>query len=165
MTSLSDAIKGVPGQPASVRVGRVVTARPLSVDVQGTVFDDVGVIGSYVPLAGDVVALVGQCSNAGSDPASWMVVGTLGAPTAQAGNVTISFVSLAAFTTNVTFPSAFARQPSVSTNINSGVGATANWQSRAFAVTTTGFTMFVFSTVASTWTNIDVQWQAQVQTT
>jgi hypothetical protein len=51
----------------------------------------------------------------------------------------------------------------VSTNINNATASTAGWQSRAFGVTTSGFTLFVFG-ASSTWTNIDVQWQAQIQT-
>lgn len=163
MASLIQQIASAPGQPASVRIGTVVSVNPVTVTVQGATFTDLGTIAAYYPQVGDVVALLGQSNASGSDPTSWLVMGGLGAPTAQAGSESISFVTLTSFTTPVVFDREFSRQPSVSTNINNGTGATAGWQSRAFGVTTTGFTLFVFG-ASSTWTNVDVQWQAQIQT-
>lgn len=76
MTSpLPAQIKSTPGSPASVRVGTVVALSPLTVSVQGTVFKDVGWLGSYIPIPGDSVILIGQSSEAGSDPASWVALG------------------------------------------------------------------------------------------
>lgn len=82
----------------------------------------------------------------------------------QTGTQLVSFVALSTFTVAVNFPVAFANVPTVTVNINSGAGVTARWGARAFNVTTTGFTLFVFegdaADPAQTWTNVPVQWQA-----
>jgi H-type lectin domain len=78
----------------------------------------------------------------------------------QNGSVPISFAAVTSFTQAVVFASAFAAAPIVTTNINSGAGAAAQWHSRAINITTTGFTMLVFASAAGTWTNIPVQWSA-----
>ena len=85
----------------------------------------------------------------------------------QAGSVNMSFTALGSSTVAVTFPVAFAVgvTPIVTTNINSGTGATAQWHSRAINITNTGFTMFVFvASGTSTWANIPVQWNAATPT-
>jgi hypothetical protein len=53
-----------------VRIGTVDSTSPLTVSAQGVTFNDVGVLGGYVPVAGDAVLLLGQSSGVGSDPAS-----------------------------------------------------------------------------------------------
>lgn len=165
MATLTQQIASAPGQPASVRIGTVASVNPTSVNIQGAVFTDVGIVAAYYPQVGDVVAVLGQSNASGSDPTSWLILGGLGAPTAQAGSETISFVALTSFTVAVLFDQVFSRLPSVSTNINNGTASTAGWASRAFNVTTAGFTLFVFTVgAASTWTSVDVQWQAQIQT-
>lgn len=163
MATLTQQIASAPGQPSSVRIGTIASVNPTIVSIQGALFTDIGTVAAYYPQVGDVVAVLGQSNASGSDPTSWLVLGGLGAPTAQAGSEAISFVTLTSFTTAVVFDQPFSRQPSVSTNINNGTGSTAGWASRAFGVTTTGFTLFVFG-ASSTWTNVDVQWQAQIQT-
>lgn len=106
---LVQAVQASPSQPATVRIGTVVSVDPLSVSVQGTVFVGVGKIASYsVAAVGDVVALVGQ-SVLTSDAASWLVLGRIDpgssglpeftAPQAKAWNSTL--VSMANTTTTV----------------------------------------------------------------
>lgn len=76
MTSpLPSQIRANPGSPASVRVGTVDSADPLRVSLQGTILDNVGLVGSYAPQTGDPVVLLGQSSAAGPDPASWVALG------------------------------------------------------------------------------------------
>jgi hypothetical protein len=75
MAGLAEAVQGVVGQPASVRVGVVDSTTPLAISAQGVPFDDVGLLGDYAPFVGDSVVLLGQCSGAGSDPASWLALG------------------------------------------------------------------------------------------
>jgi hypothetical protein len=85
----------------------------------------------------------------------------------QAGQELITFVGLTAFTQAVLFPQPYpaGTNLSVHTNINSGVGATANWQSRAINISNTGFTIFVFTAgAASSWTNVGIVWSAFPQT-
>lgn len=77
MASLGEAIQGAVGQPASVRIGQVDSVFPLVISAEGVPFEDVGLLGSYGPALGDVVALVGQSTAAGSDPASWLALGPL----------------------------------------------------------------------------------------
>lgn len=167
MASLTQQIGAAAGQPSSVRIGVISSTGPAVVTVQGQDFNDVGFLEGYVPEFGDTVAVLGQSSAAGSDPASWLCLGKVvsqpAGPVMQAGAVLISFTTQTSFTTAVVFDTPFDSQPSVSVNINSGVGATANWQSRGFNVSTTGFTIFVFGP-SSTWASVDVQWQAQIQT-
>lgn len=71
---LVQAIQASPSQPSTVRIGRVVSVDPLTINVQGTVFVGVGYLDSYVPAVDDVVALLGQ-SAVTSDAASWLCLG------------------------------------------------------------------------------------------
>jgi uncharacterized coiled-coil protein SlyX len=85
----------------------------------------------------------------------------------QSNQVLISFTSQRNFTRSIIFPTPFQTSPTVVTNINSGAGETALWTTRAFAITTSGFSLFGFQTTepavagpADTWANIEVQWIA-----
>ncbi len=75
MTGLADAVQGVAGQPSSVRVGVVESVSPPVITAQGVPFDDVGLLSSFLPLVGNPVVLLGQSSETGSDPASWVALG------------------------------------------------------------------------------------------
>lgn len=78
----------------------------------------------------------------------------------ESGNVSFTFTSQTSQTFVVTFGTPFPSAPNmVDTDINSGSGSTAGWNSRAFNITATGFTLFVFGSV-STWTNVQVLWMA-----
>ncbi len=87
MAGLAEAIQGAVGQPASVRVGTVDSSSPLVISAQGVQFDDVGILGNYAPQTGETVALLGQCSEAGSDPASWLALGSVRPATTPAGEL------------------------------------------------------------------------------
>lgn len=85
MAGLAEAVQGAVGQPASVRIGVVDSVDPVVISAQGVPFDDVGILEGEVPLVGDSVALLGQSSAVGSDPASWLALGavrSVGAPVA-----------------------------------------------------------------------------------
>lgn len=73
---LAPQIRANPGSPASVRVGVVVSTEPAEISLQGTILSDVGIVGSYTPQVGDSVILLGQSSDAGPDPASWVALGS-----------------------------------------------------------------------------------------
>lgn len=62
------------GQPATVRVGTIVSVDPVQVSIQGTVFNDAGFLGDYAPQLGDVVTVLGQ-SAVSADGSSWLVLG------------------------------------------------------------------------------------------
>lgn len=81
MTSpLVPAIQGASGQPATVRVGRIVQTEPtVVVAVQGTEFNNVGWIGAYLPDLGDSVILLGQSPASGPDQGSWVALGATSA--------------------------------------------------------------------------------------
>lgn len=87
---------------------------------------------------------------------------------AQTGIELVSFTSLSSHTRTVTFPVPFASIPVIpAPNIASGAGAAARWGARAFSITTTGFTLFVYTgddtgIAPQTWTNIPVHWIAIV---
>lgn len=72
--SFADRIAKDRGQPATVRVGTVMSVSPLVVSVQGTLFTDAGAVGEVV--VGDVVALLGQ-SAVSADGSSWLVLGNV----------------------------------------------------------------------------------------
>lgn len=90
-------------------------------------------------------------------PSGNFVVGQITAQ--ETGVEAISFTAQTSFTVAVTFATPFATIPRVFTNINSGAGSTAGWNSRAFLITRTGFSLFVFGG-SSTWAGIEVQWLA-----
>lgn len=162
--SLARQITRVAGQPASIRVGTVVAVSPLEVQVQDTVYssESLGVLGSYFPVAGDTVAVIGQSNDESSDPASWLVMGKPSQDTyaIQAGELAVSFGPAAAYTQLVTFARPFQGHPAVSVNIASGAGATAGWIARAISVNASDFTLFLSGGVAATFTAIPVQWIA-----
>lgn len=81
----------------------------------------------------------------------------------QAGRELVSFTSKSSTTQAVTFPIEFDDEPSVTVNIASGAAATAQWFARAITITTTGFTLFLFSgsETAATWSDITVTWIAK----
>lgn len=167
MASLAQQIAAAPGQPSSVRIGVVSSTDPLTIEAQGTVFTDVGVVRGYTPTTGDVVALLGQSSASGSDPASWLCLGAVESAEEsfflghQGGEILMSFVAATSDTQVVVFPQPFdaSTTPNVHVNINSGAGATSQWHARAINISWQGFTMFVFGP-SSTWTNIPVGWSA-----
>lgn len=75
--SQPDAIVDAAGMPATVRVGIVVSTSPLLVSVQGTVFRDLGRIGS-LPAVDDVVLLLGiAVKGSASSGSSWVVLGEI----------------------------------------------------------------------------------------
>lgn len=78
----------------------------------------------------------------------------------ESGAHSFSFVSQTSATAVINFTTAFAVPPQITTNINSGVGATAQWGSRAISISTTGFTLFVFGPSAVTWSGVEVDWAA-----
>jgi hypothetical protein len=169
MPGLAEAVHNAVGQPSSVRIGIIESIEPPVVTAQGIPFDDVGFLDGYVPVVGDSVALLGQCSEAGSDPASWLALGKV-VPSAdvvtpdmaQAGTINMTVTAATSATQGITFAAPYDVAPSVSGNINSGAGSTSGWNARAINVTTTGFTLFIFG-ASSTFT-VPVQWQAQPRT-
>lgn len=84
----------------------------------------------------------------------------------QRGMTTFTFTSVTSSLITVTFPVAYpaGSVPIVTTNINSGVGATAHWDSRAINITNTQFQLFVFTNNSpqdpGTWSSVPVQWTA-----
>lgn len=76
------------------------------------------------------------------------------------GTVNMSFTAVTSSSVAVTFPSPMGSVPKVMTNIDSGAGPAAQWHSRAFNITNTGFTLLVFAAAAGTWSNIPVSWAA-----
>lgn len=101
--SLADQISKDRGQPATVRIGVVTSTLPLIVSVQGTPFEDVGVLDGYIPIVGHVVALLGQ-SAVSADGSSWLALGHLVAGTS--GVLAAVTVASGVDTTNVITTSA-----------------------------------------------------------
>lgn len=76
MAGLAEAVQAAAGQPSSVRVGTVTSVNPVEISANGVAFEDVGVANWYTPRLGDSVILLGQSSGAGTDPASWLAIGS-----------------------------------------------------------------------------------------
>lgn len=120
--------------------------------------------GDAVPVPIGVVSMIGTLTvNArvyvmSVPPSGNFVVGQ--ATAQETGVELVTFAGVASFTTVVTFTTPFVQIPRVFTNINSGVGATAQWHSRAFAITTVGFSLLNFAAAVGTWTAVEVQWLA-----
>lgn len=78
------------------------------------------------------------------------------------GTVLVSFTTLNSSTAAVSFGFTFPAIPTIVTNLDSGAGSTARWETRAISATTTGFTMFVYQSQANTgtWVDIPVSWIA-----
>lgn len=76
--ALAYGVAQAAGQPATVRIGTIIATTPLIIDLDGTALlnESVGCVSSYLPRAGDVVALLGQ-SVAGADSfaSSWTILG------------------------------------------------------------------------------------------
>jgi hypothetical protein len=84
----------------------------------------------------------------------------------QKALVLVSFTSQTSWTQTVNFPEAYPAVPTgVHTEILSGAGPTARWDTRAIGITATGFTLFCYITdlanSAVTWSNVPVYWEAQ----
>lgn len=76
MTGLGGAVRAMVGQPSSVRVGLVEQINPVVITAQGVPFEDVGIPANVVLQVGNPVVLLGQSSQEGSDPASWLALGS-----------------------------------------------------------------------------------------
>jgi hypothetical protein len=152
-----DAIQDAMPPDDNVRIGTVLTRFPTTVDVQGTPVI-CGALASYTPIVGDVVLILRQDS-------TWCILGrttlpdTGLSPQTQAGVVSMTVAAAGSATVAVVFATPFRAIPAVSTNLDDGTGATSGWGSRAFNITTTGFTLFIFGSVSSFTKN--VYWQAQ----
>jgi H-type lectin domain. len=135
----------------TLRPGEVATTIPFTVTLDGDseAIDMTSMIGTNT--TGDRVYCLFV------PPAGNFVIGKVAAQ--EVGEELVSFITQSSFTVTVTFQVPFLVPPVVMTNIDSPSGATAGWHSRAFGVTTTGFTLFLFGG-SSTWTNIEVQWLA-----
>ncbi len=97
-------------------------------------------------------------------PGMIITAGRMAAVDYQSGVVSVSFTSQTSWTESVVFPEAYTAAPVVNTEIASGAGATARWGSRAYNITPTGFTLFLFimdtANSAATWSDIPVSWTA-----
>lgn len=145
-----------------MRIGTIASKSPVTVNVQGTTLPG-NALGSYAPMVGDNVAVLRQDQ-------TWLILGkTTSAkaatpgPVSQAGSIFMSVTAAASATANVAFAWPFTRLPTVVPNINNGGGAVASWNSRAYNVSLTGFTMVIFGP-SSTFANVEVQWLAQEYT-
>lgn len=74
--TLPSAVVTAIGAPATVRVGVVTDDSPLRVNVQGTIYTQLGYIGT-LPSIGDTVALIGQSTTVTGSPSSWLVLGKI----------------------------------------------------------------------------------------
>ena len=155
MTSPSANLQGTYPPDTGLRVGQASIASDgsVSVSVAGKPINT-GFVNPYGFIAGEPVVVF-------RGGASWVALGrSLPQPIAQEiGTESISFTTQTGFTVAVTFSRQFPSSPNVFTNINSGIGATAGWNSRAFGISATGFTLFVFG-ASSTWSGVPVQWFA-----
>jgi hypothetical protein len=142
-----------------VRIGTVQADG--SVLVQGALVR-CGFLGGLALDAGDPVALVRQDK-------TWLCLGKVYADHAtgmeiQTGIQLISFTAVSSAFVDITFARVFSVLPTVTATINNIAGVSNLWFVRAANVSTTGFRMSVSASVANTWTDIPVSWQAIVPT-
>lgn len=142
-----------------VRIGTVQADG--SVLVQGTVVR-CGFLGGLALDTGDPVALIRQDK-------TWLCLGKVydshfTGMEIQTGIEEISFTAVSSSFVDVTFDRPFSVLPTVTATINNISGVSNLWFVRAANVSTTGFRMSVSASVANTWTNIPVSWQAIVPT-
>lgn len=75
--SFSNEIVNKAGQPLTARIGVVVSTSPLIVNVQGSNFDELGLVGT-LPSLNDTVLLLGQSvKGSSSSGSSWVCLGTI----------------------------------------------------------------------------------------
>ncbi|MFW3473668.1 H-type lectin domain-containing protein [Streptomyces microflavus] len=118
---------------------------------------------SYLaPAVGDIIAITQSGGGSWGTWGRWASGPGLPARAFQSGTALLSWTAASAATTTVTFPVAFPSVPRVTTNIASGGGEVARWASRAYNVTTTGFTAYMAAPTAAntTGTNVPLTWIA-----
>lgn len=160
------------GSVIGITSGGLATQSPsISVQSPGNQRSAIKATAAFLNLAGisqdgtaTPFATIGGTDNSNNHyPANLQVLGNIFAVNIDSGTFSTSFAALTSFTVAVPFNHTFSSIPAVSTNINSGSGTTSHWSSRAFSVTTTGFTLFVYSdtgAAAQTWASVPVQWMA-----
>lgn len=75
--SLANEVVNSSGQPVTARIGVVTSTGPLVVDVQGTLFTNLGLVGT-APSVGDTVLLLGQAvKGSNSSGSSWVCLGEI----------------------------------------------------------------------------------------
>lgn len=163
MASITQQIAAAPGQPSSVRIGIILETNPTVISVQGQEFTDVGFLDSYTPTLGDVVALLGQSSQAGTDPTSWLCLGEIVSEPStlriQAGQEFFTFVALTNTFIDVVFATPFIDVPAVTCTIGSNAGVTSSWFVRSGFTSNTGFRLSL-NGPSATWTDVPVFWHA-----
>lgn len=113
----------------------------------GLITSGVGVIDSYLPVAGDIVAVFRQDS-------SWLVLGAIGTsigpqPRAtQTGSVPVSVAAVDSVIIPITFPVAFSAVPIVVANLNTVSGNARAWTTKAISATRTGASLWFESATA-----------------
>lgn len=142
-----------------VRIGIVQTDG--SVQVQGTRVQT-GFLGGIALNPGDSVALIRQDK-------TWLCLGKVyGSHTAsiemQAGEELFTFVGVSSAFVDVIFDRPFSAPPAVTGNIATTAGVANLWFVRCASVTTVGFRLLVSAAAVNTWTDVPVQWQAQMIT-
>lgn len=168
--SVTQQIASASGQPSSVRIGRVDNTNPTVITAQGVVFNDVGFLNSYAnPQFGDVVALLGQSSQAGTDPTSWLCLGKIDEQPSpmqiQAGEELFTFAAATSSFIDVVFATPFAAIPAITCTIANNAGVSNGWTTRAGLPTVNGFRLTVSTLGAAVaWTNIPVHWHAITMT-
>lgn len=80
----------------------------------------------------------------------------------ETNTVSVTFTNQASHTIVLTFATPFSLAPVVTTNIATAAGVASGWISRAFTVTTTGFTLYLANVngVTSSWASVPVDWVA-----
>lgn len=90
---LAMSVTASSGQPATVRVGQILSLSPLTIDLNGTTLDPatVGVAASSLPAAGPVLLLGQSVQGGSSSGASWTVLGGNGKAASSTKPTDVSF--------------------------------------------------------------------------
>lgn len=135
-TKLAHQTRKAAGIGNGMRTATVTATSPITISVSGGEFSSgVGVLGSYLPKVGDVVAVFRQDS-------SWLVLGSV-APSVwiETGSVTAGPTAAGSFSVPVVFDTEFPATPVVMVNCDTLAGPSSQWSGRGISRTTTGFSL------------------------
>lgn len=119
-----------------MRTATITAVSPVTISVSGGEFSSgVGVLGSYLPKVGDVVAVFRQDS-------SWLILGsTSPSVMIETGSVNTGPVAAGTFSTAVVFDTAFPATPVVMVNCDTLAGPSSQWSGRGTSRTPDGFNL------------------------
>lgn len=163
-TKLAHQTQKTAGIGNGMRTATVTAVSPVTISINGGEFSSgVGVLDSYVPAVGDVVAVFRQDS-------SWLILGATGVslgPQPRAtltGTTPVNVAGVDSIIIPVTFSLVFPAPPIVVANLNTVSGNARSWTTKTFGASATGASLWFESATATAATFTGVgEWVATAQ--